>query len=78
MPTRRRYSWLHYRGMPIGAEYWNTRRRLRLIEAHPARRPSDPQLKIRLIGEVRRSEEVAEPKRAAKRSRKPAQPDLGV
>ena len=40
--------------------------------------PSDPQLKIRLIGEVKRSGETVEPKRARQRSRKPAQPDLGV
>jgi hypothetical protein len=39
---------------------------------------SDPQLKIRLIGEVRRSDETVEPKRARQRSRKRAQPDLGV
>jgi hypothetical protein len=39
---------------------------------------SDPQLKIRLIGEVKRSDETVEPKRSRQRSRKPAQPDLGV
>ena len=39
---------------------------------------SDPQLKIRLIGEVRRSDETVEPKRARQRSRKRAQPDLGM
>jgi hypothetical protein len=39
---------------------------------------SDPQLKIRLIGEVRRSDETVEPKRARQRSWKRAQPDLGV
>jgi hypothetical protein len=40
--------------------------------------PSDPQLKIRLIAEVKRSDETAEPKRARQRSRKRDQPDLGV
>jgi hypothetical protein len=39
---------------------------------------SDPQLKIRLIGEVRRSDETVEPKRGRQRPRKRAQPDLGV
>jgi hypothetical protein len=39
---------------------------------------SDPQLKIPLIGEVRRSDEMIEPTRARQRSRKRAQPDLGV
>jgi hypothetical protein len=39
---------------------------------------SDPQLEIRLIGEVRRSDETVEPKRVHQRSRKRAQPDLGV
>jgi hypothetical protein len=41
----------------------------------------DPQLKIRLIGEVRRSDESVaptEPKRGRQRSRKRTQPDLGV
>jgi hypothetical protein len=44
----------------------------------PVPASSDPQLKIPLIGEVRRNEEVAEPKRSPKRSRKQAQSDLGV
>ena len=52
------------------------------VEADRKRPPvpssSDPQLKIRLIGEVRRSDETVEPKRARQRSRKRAQPDLGV
>jgi hypothetical protein len=39
---------------------------------------SDPQLKIRLIGEVKRTDETVEPKRGRRRSRKRAQPDLGV
>ena len=39
---------------------------------------SDPQLKIRLIGEVRRSDDTLQPKRGRQRSRKLAQPDLGV
>jgi predicted DNA-binding protein len=47
-----------------------------LLKAVPP--SSDPQLKIRLIGEVRRSDEAVEPKRARQRSRKRAQPDLGV
>jgi hypothetical protein len=38
--------------------------------------PSDPQLKIPLIGEVRRSE-PAPPKRKRQRASKPAQPQLG-
>ena len=44
----------------------------------PVPASSDPQLKIRLIGEVKRSGETVEPKRAGQRYRKPAQPDLGV
>ena len=44
----------------------------------PVTSSSDPQLKIRLIGEVKRSDETVEPKRARQRSRKRAQPDLGV
>jgi hypothetical protein len=40
--------------------------------------PSDPQLKIRLIGEVRRSDDTLQPKRGRQRPRKRAQPDLGV
>jgi hypothetical protein len=44
----------------------------------PVPASSDPQLKIRLIGEVRRSDETVEPKRARQRSRKRVQPDLGV
>jgi hypothetical protein len=44
----------------------------------PVPASSDPQLKIRLIGEVRRNDEAAEPKRSRQRPRKPAQPDLGV
>ncbi len=39
---------------------------------------SDRQLKIRLIGEVRNSDETAKPKRSRRRSRKRTQPDLGV
>jgi hypothetical protein len=39
---------------------------------------SDPQLKIRLIGEVKRTDETVESKRGRRRSRKRAQPDLGV
>jgi hypothetical protein len=39
---------------------------------------SDPQLKIRLIGEVKHTDETVQPKRARQRPRKPAQPDLGV
>jgi hypothetical protein len=38
----------------------------------------EPQLKIRLIGEVKRADESVQPKRARQRSRKRAQPDLGV
>jgi hypothetical protein len=38
---------------------------------------SDLQLKIRLIGEVKRSDETVEPKRGRRRSRKRTQPDLG-
>jgi hypothetical protein len=44
----------------------------------PVTSSSDPQLKIRLVGEVRRSDETVEPKRARQRPRKRAQPDLGV
>ena len=44
----------------------------------PVPASSDPQLKIRLIGEVRRGDKAAEPKRSRQRSRKPGQPDLGV
>jgi hypothetical protein len=44
----------------------------------PVPASSDPQLNIRLIGEVKRSGEMVEPKRARQRSQKPAQPDLGV
>jgi hypothetical protein len=40
--------------------------------------PPDPQLKIRLIGEVKRTDESLQPKRARRRSRKPDQPDFGV
>ena len=47
-------------------------------QSAPVTSSSDPQLKIRLIGEVRRSDETVEPKRARQRSRKRAQPDLGV
>jgi hypothetical protein len=47
-------------------------------QSAPVTASSDPQLKIRLIGEVRRSDETVEPKRARQRSRKRAQPDLGV
>jgi hypothetical protein len=39
---------------------------------------SDPQLKILLIGEAKRSDNTVEPKRARQRSRKRTQPDLGV
>jgi len=39
---------------------------------------SDPQLTIRLIGEVRRSDDTAQPKRGRQRSRKRVQPELGV
>ena len=39
---------------------------------------SDPQLKIRLIAEVKRSDETVEPKLGRRRSPKRAQPDLGV
>jgi hypothetical protein len=39
---------------------------------------SDPQLKTRLIGEVRRSDDTLQPKRGRQRPRKRAQPDLGV
>jgi hypothetical protein len=46
--------------------------------AVPTSGPSDPQLKIRLIGEVKHTDETVQPKRARQRSRKPAQPDLGV
>jgi hypothetical protein len=49
------------------------------IEADPSTPgPSDPQLKIRLIGEVKRTDETVQPKRARQRSRKRAQPDLGI
>ena len=44
----------------------------------PTPGPSDPQLKIRLIGEVKRTDETVQPKRARQRSRKRAQPDLGI
>jgi len=44
----------------------------------PVPSPSDHQLRIPLIGEVRRSDQGGEPKRARQRSRKSAQPDLGV
>jgi hypothetical protein len=39
--------------------------------------PSDPQLKIPLIGEVRRPPEPPPPKRRARRTAKPRQPRLG-
>jgi len=41
---RRRFSWRHYRGMRIGAEYWNIRRRLR-----PKRASQHPSLRRRTI-----------------------------
>jgi hypothetical protein len=44
----------------------------------PVPSSSDPQLKIRLIGEVKRTDETVEPKRGRRRSPKRAQPDLGV
>jgi len=40
--------------------------------------PTDPQLEIRLIGEVKRADETVQPKRARQRARKRTQPDLGV
>jgi hypothetical protein len=40
-----------------------------------ARRPSDPQMKMPLIGEVRRPDSVP-PKRAQQRAKKPCQPQL--
>jgi hypothetical protein len=43
----------------------------------PEPAPSDPQLKIPLIGEVRRPPEVSPPKRRARRTAKPSQPRLG-
>jgi hypothetical protein len=46
--------------------------------AIPTPGPSDAQLKIRLIGEVKHTDETVQPKRARQRPRKPAQPDLGV
>jgi hypothetical protein len=52
--------------MLIDAVYWSTRPRSRLIEAGPSQRrlssSSDPQLKIRLIGEVKRTDETVEHK----------------
>jgi hypothetical protein len=48
-------------------------------QSTPVPSSSDPQFKIRLIGEVRRGDESVEPpKRARQRPRKRAQPDLGV
>lgn len=44
----------------------------------PIRSSSDPQLEIRLIGEVKLTDETVEPKRGRRRSRKRAQPNLGV
>jgi hypothetical protein len=40
--------------------------------------PADPQLKIRLIGEVKRDDTTMQAKRARRRTRKPDQTDLGV
>jgi hypothetical protein len=48
------------------------------IPTPPIPSSSDPQLKIRLIGEVKRTDETVEPKRGRRRSRKRAQPDLGI
>src|ERR1700722_9868670 len=39
---------------------------------------SDLQLKIRLIGEVKRTDETVKPKRGRRRSRKRAQPDRSL
>ena len=44
----------------------------------PVTSSSDSQLKIRLIGEVRRSDDTPQPKRGRQRSPKRVQPQLGV
>jgi hypothetical protein len=48
------------------------------VPTPPILSSSDPQLKIRLIGEVKRTDETVAPQRGRRRSRKRAQPDLGV
>jgi hypothetical protein len=43
----------------------------------PTAGPSDPQLKIPLIGEVKRSDGTPQPKRRRPRGQKHVQPELG-
>ncbi len=51
--------------------------KLRARDHAPQSEPADPQLKIPLIGEVKRDEGVVARKRKLARTRKPDQPKLG-